>query len=74
MALRDLLVSECAASPLARAAIAARAGITDALLGEILLGRKGFSLYMAERIMAAVGRELVVGTRSTASVPPVKDG
>lgn len=72
--LREILKSECGRTGLTQTLIAARAGISMAMLSDILAGHKGFSVYMADRILGAIGRELVVGTRpSQVRVSPVKE-
>lgn len=61
--LREILRREVFAHPDSLTRIAGRASIAPSALSEILGGSRGFSLAMFDKIMKALGRELVAGSR-----------
>lgn len=61
--LASLIWSEIAASNLTQASVAAMVGITPKHLTQIVRGHAGASLDLVDRLLAALGRELVLSTR-----------
>lgn len=61
--LAALVWAEITASGLRQAEIAAEVGITEKHLSRFVRGHDGMSLELIDRILAIVGRELVLSTR-----------
>lgn len=69
-ALAALIRAEIAASGLSQARLAARAVVTPKHMSQVVNGQSG-SLEVLDRILAALGRDLVVATRVRTKVSDV---
>ncbi len=67
-AIRRLIRAEIVASGRTQADVAEAAGITPKHMSQIVQGKVGASLDVVDRLLGAVGRELVLSTRP-ASIP-----
>jgi plasmid maintenance system antidote protein VapI len=70
-ALASLVWAEVAASGCRQAEVCRAVGISQKHLSEMVNGRAGMSLDLVDRVLAAVGRELVLSTRVQVDSPRV---
>lgn len=67
--LAALVWAEVKTSGLRQCEVACEAGITEKHLNQMFHGKASMSWGMAERVLAAVGRRLVVGTEIVTEAP-----